>query len=120
MQGELRAALKRLSRSKEVEEDSFQYVPIVPPEFRVAYRQLSDELFLGNVYVRLFLKQPAFRLANTIYFLEKLVEYWESALNAQIQPPSMASVMSSCDADDHDRNFQMVIGKESFLSLVTS
>ena len=115
MQGELRAALKRLSSSKEVCEDSFQYVPIVPPEFRVSYRQLSDELFLGNVYVRLFLKQPAFRLTNTIYFLEKLIEYWESAQEIQIRPAAVAALDSSSSD-----GFQLVIGKENFLSLVTS
>ena len=121
MQSELRAALIGFTTPKDSNVDSFSLVPIVPPEYSVYYRQLADELFLGNVYVRLFLKQPTFRLANTIYFLEKLVEYWKSAINAQIDPPDPATVTSAnSGTDDSDRNFQLVIGKENFLSLVTS
>jgi DnaJ family protein C protein 13 len=72
MQGELRRSLISLTVEK-AGFDTFQLVPVLTPEFVVKYRQLDDELYLGNVYLRLFLKQASFRLSNTIYFLEKLV-----------------------------------------------
>ena len=116
MQGELREALMGLCKDRDGV-DPFQLVPVIAPEYFVHYRQLADELFLGNVYVRLFLKQPTFRLSNTIYFLEKLVEYWESAIEAQITPSDSDS---STAASSREGNYQLIIGKENFLSLVTS
>ena len=70
-------------------------------------------MYVGSVYVRLYLKQPTYRLSNPIYFLEKLVEFWEVSFEAQV-PAVAKAVVGSYD------NQQLILGKEDFLSLITS
>ena len=44
------------------------------------YAKLMDELFVGGVYVRLFLEEPTFNLRNPGGFLELLCKRWEEEL----------------------------------------
>ena len=62
----------------------FQSVPSATKKFTVTYRQLQEEIQVGNVYIRLFLKQPTFRLSNPIFFLEKLIELWDHSFDKQV------------------------------------
>lgn len=46
------------------------------------------------------------------------VEYWESAIESQIKPGNAGSEKGY--SDDKDGKFQLIVGQENFLSLVTS
>jgi hypothetical protein len=52
----------------------------IDPGFSVKYVKLMDELFVGGVYVRLFLKEPTFNLRNPGGFLELLMVRWNQEL----------------------------------------
>lgn len=54
----------------------------LPPQARVQYKKLEDELFVGGVYVRLFLKEPTFKLRDPTSFLEMLLQRWTHELQA--------------------------------------
>ena len=78
--------------------DLFERGITLPPDYVVTYRQLSEELHIGGVYLRLFLKQPTYKLSNSLYFIEKLVEFWEASFNAQVplySPPSTAGAVNN-------------------------
>lgn len=79
---------------------------------------IIDNLYcLGGVYIRLYLKQPSFRLTNPVLFLEKLVEYWESSFSLQVPRPSKSSpAQTTASSDSKD----LILGNEDFLSLLTS
>jgi DnaJ family protein C protein 13 len=114
MQGELRAALTTLMHADSTDVDgAFQTPPAISPDYTVHYQQLASELYVGGVYIRLFLKQPTFRLSNPVFFLEKLIEFWESSFNTQCPA---AGGSSSDNADSR----AVVLGSEDFLSLITS
>lgn len=118
MQGELRAALTALVETSPGAaaglQDTFPVPPSISPEYAVHYQQLAAELYVGGVYIRLFLKQPTFRLSNPVFFLEKLVEFWESAFNTQVP---LGSERHAGEASD---SRAVVLGSEDFLSLLTS
>jgi hypothetical protein len=133
MQGELREAvlhlLAKTSQSdtklshKEIEarvinDDSFENVVELPYDYYVKYKQLERELYIGGVYIRLYLKQPSFRLTNPIFFTEKLVEYWDSSFDLQVPPPNSAK--ATVQISSHDDSKAIVLAKEDFFSLVTS
>lgn len=123
MQGELRAALTSLLVTSQdgpemnQKSKSFSTPPNVGPDYTVVYRQLAHEIYLGGVYIRLFLKQPTYQLSNPVFFLEKLVEFWESSFNTQV--PLKGSLDIGADRDAHDSK-ALVLGKEDFLTLITS
>ena len=52
----------------------------LPYGYRVRYKKLEDELYVGGVYVRLFLKEPTFSLRDPTTFLEKLLQHWTHEL----------------------------------------
>ena len=54
----------------------------LPPTFSVRYPKLRDELYIGGTYVRLFLKEPSFKLRDPNWFLESLLLRWMQELNA--------------------------------------
>jgi DnaJ family protein C protein 13 len=118
MQGELRVALDLLLKPtlKASGEQDFNQLITVRPEYSVKFRQLESELYIGGVYIRLFLKQPTFRLTNPIFFLEKLVEFWEGSFDVQVSTKQSNTVSGS--GDDYSK--ALVLGKEDFLSLITS
>ena len=55
---------------------------MLPPTFSVRYPKLRDELYIGGIYVRLFLKEPSFKLRDPNWFLESLLLRWMQELNA--------------------------------------
>ena len=135
MQGELReslqalllsptsssAAKKNSTENREGENEApepFSVPPKVSPDFFVKYRQISGEIFVGGVYIRLYLKQPTFRLSNAVFFLEKLVEFWESSFNIQVPLTNAASKVGQGNNASDSR--AVVLGNEDFLSLLTS
>ncbi len=67
MQGELRKGMADLLRAREGQL-RFKTAIEMTPEYRVVYRQLENEIFIGGVYIRLYLKQPTFRLSNPVFF----------------------------------------------------
>lgn len=115
MQGELRKDLTALLIRSDGK-SRFQEGLDMPGDYTVTYRQLREEIYLGSVYVRLYLKQPTFRLSNAIFFAEKLVEFWESSFNTQV--PLKAQGKTHNMVEDDGR--ALVLGKEDFLTLVTS
>jgi DnaJ family protein C protein 13 len=127
MQVELRNALIKLfkmtttkSSPDDVGKESdkqqdFSQVIVFKPDFVVFYRQLQNEIFIGGVYIRLFLKQPTFRLTNPVLFLEKICSLWESSFEAQV--PEMDVLHHKASSDD---STALVLGKEDFLSICTS
>lgn len=75
MRSELRLALaekldERFSGSLEMQRYD------LPPGFRVQYRKLDDELYLGGVYVRLYLKEPTYNLRDPTTFLKHALQRW--------------------------------------------
>ncbi|CAM9130814.1 unnamed protein product, partial [Ectocarpus fasciculatus] len=121
MQGELRDAAAKLSEEAALEivqtDDSFREAIDLPLDYYVKYRQLEHEMFIGGVYVRLYLKQPTFRLSNPVLFTEKLVEYWDSSFEIQVPDPNVPRRTMASDAGDAK---SIVLGKEDFFSLVSS
>jgi hypothetical protein len=104
MQNELRAALTALLGSTS---DSFNKPIEVSVDHTVSYRQLTNEIYIGGVYIRLFLKQPTFRLSNPVFFLEKLIEFWENSFNTQV-PADVKK--TSYEKDSYDSK-ALVLGK---------
>ena len=132
MQGELRVAVMHLLTNTDsagpklepsaieelvVSDESFRNILDVPPAFYVKYRQLENELFIGGVYIRLYLKQPTFRLSNPIFFIEKLIEYWDGSFDLQVPAPNSNKQSFTGSASDDKA---IVLAKEDFFSLVSS
>jgi hypothetical protein len=131
MQGEIRSALTRLfdsttkaaasrspqSQSQQPQQDFSRPIP-VSYDYVVPYRQLKNEIFIGGVYIRLYLKQPTYRLSNPIFFTEKLLEFWESSFDLQV--PVQATQRSATLSAEDEESKALVLGKEDFLSLLTS
>jgi hypothetical protein len=115
MQGEIREALTKLLTKSQVDADNFRIPVDISVDYTVPYRQLSSELYVGGVYVRLFLKQPTFQLSNAIFFTEKLVEFWESSFNTQVPFHNRRQF-----EDPSSESSALVLGKEDFLTLLTS
>ena len=115
MQNELRGAILELHGSDV--EHSFDKVPQYGYDYAVRYQQLSNEIYIGNVYIRIYLKQPTFRLSNPVFFLEKLIEFWESSFNVQV-PKTAGGFTGGSESSSDCR--QVILGKEDFLSLLTS
>lgn len=121
MQGEIRTALTKLfesvSSSTPTAHHDFSRKITVTYDYVVPYRQLKSEIYIGGVYIRLYLKQPTYRLSNPIFFTEKLLEFWESSFDLQV--PIQAPQRAHLSADDEESK-ALVLGKEDFLSLMTS
>lgn len=122
MQGELREALTKLLKSgtggAAIKASDFSEPPSILLEYVVPYRQLDQELYVGGVYIRLFLKQPTFRLSNPLLFTEKLIEFWEGSFNVQVPPKSAGGSYRGEEFLGDSR--AVVLGKEDFLTLITS
>jgi hypothetical protein len=100
MQGELRSALTTLvSKSSSGRSSAgsakliFENSLDMDHNYVVVFRQLANELYVGGVYIRLYLKQPTFHLTNPIFFAEKLIEFWESSFNVQVPKNSKVPCM---------------------------
>jgi hypothetical protein len=71
------------------------------------------------VYIRLYLKQPTFRLSNPVFFLEKLVEFWDSSFTIQVPIKAVATNKDGFQGTASDSR-SVVLGNEDFLTLLTS
>jgi curved DNA-binding protein CbpA len=141
MQNELRQGiiflqkenLKKYRRSSEVSSEEatkkkndiyslHEILEIPSSDFYIEYQQLLNELYIGNVYIRIYLKSPTFKLSNPIYFMEKLIEFYDFSFNLQV-PRKKGTNDHPLDQDPalvHNDSREIVLGKEDFLSLVTS
>jgi len=121
MQVELRNALTDVLSA-----GGFTTPPELSPEFYVKYQQITNELYVGGVYIRLFLKQPTFKLSNPVLFLEKLIEFWESSFNTQCPVPKSQlqggarGLGANDDQSEEGASTSLVMGSENFLALLTS
>ena len=52
------------SGSQDITDTMFYTVPYIKDGYTVSYRQLGEEIYVGSVYIRLYMKQPMFRLSN--------------------------------------------------------
>jgi hypothetical protein len=114
----------------------FRNMPKLRPNFYVPYSQLEAEIYVGGVYIRLFLKQPTFRLSNPVLFLEKLTEFWSAAFDqqtrsnsftdaasgtAQVDTAALGLGLGGAPGDDRGAHqTQLVLSKDDFLTLITS
>ena len=114
MKDELRTAVNTLLSHEGDAHYGFGRPIILAPDFAVVYKNLRGELYVGEVYIRLYLKQRTFRLTNPVHFLEQLVVVWENSFNNQV-PLSRDNILNpSTNSTD------LVLGNEDFLSLLTS
>jgi len=78
----------------------------IPEDYRIEYEDIKGEVEIGGVYVRLFLKQPAWSLRNPKQFLEALLNRYIEAYNqaarsdaASIAAPEvMETILSAANA----------------------
>jgi hypothetical protein len=93
----------------------------LPPAFRVRYEALANELYIGGVYVRIFLKQPTFELSNPVFFLEKLIEQWERSFEEQVPKDYATGDQKQLNEDDQAANSRsLIVATEDFLSIMNS
>jgi len=117
MQDELRKCIVELFRSQNEAENLLagsNKLPLLvnlPVDFAVLYQQLVDEIYIGGVYIRFFLKQPTYKLSNPVLFAEKLVEFWESSFKLQISTSTNSSLSNST---------AVVLAQSDLLVLLTS
>lgn len=52
----------------------------LPPNFGVKYKKLEGELYIGNVYLSRFLKEPMFNLRDPTTFFEMVLQRWTHEL----------------------------------------
>lgn len=64
----------------------------LPPEARVRYKKLDDELYIGGVYVSRFLKEPTYNLRDPTTFLELLLQRWKNELERYCMDPQRQSM----------------------------
>lgn len=77
---------------------SFDWVP--PAEFSIVFDNLKSELFIGGVYVRLFLKNPSFPLRAPKGFLEGLLKtYLSDVADSSVASQERAIVLSAAAAE---------------------
>jgi hypothetical protein len=97
-------------------------------DYHVHYAVLDNEIFIGNVYIRIYLKQPSFKLSNPIYFMEKIIENYDFSFNTQVPKKGKSSSVSHpplycgdpSSKQQQSQNWEVIVGKEDFLSLLTS
>jgi hypothetical protein len=119
MRGELRAALAE-------QLDSFvkgrAEADAETRDFRLShgagakYKNLEGELYIGGVYVRLFLKEPTFSLRDPTSFLEKLLIRWTHELEVYTSSNKKKGGMNEPSAG----NGAVTAAKQDALQLVTS
>ena len=88
----------------------------IEPGFSVKYHKLLDELFVGGVYVRLFLEDPTFNLRNPAGFLELLCKRWGEELGVITGSADVAPSASS----GFEGGSQITAARQDVLNLCTS
>ncbi|GMH66879.1 hypothetical protein TrRE_jg7825 [Triparma retinervis] len=89
----------------------------IDPGFSVKYTKLLDELFVGGVYVRLFLEEPTYNLRNPGGFLELLCKRWGEELDI-ITGGVVAAAASPAGGAAGSQ--QLTAAKQDVLNLCTS
>jgi len=127
MRGELRTALAQqldnclLARQDGRGGDAYS----LPPGFQVQYSKLENELYIGGVYVRLFLKEPTFNLHNPSGFLEMVLQRWAVELQT-LTSGDHKVVDSSSESKDNNNDDDATTSalattkRQDTLQLVTS
>lgn len=85
------------------------------PSAGAKYKNLEDELYIGGVYVRLFLKEPTFNLRDPTGFLEKLMIRWTHELELYT-----SSARSKGETVPSSSNGAVTEAQQDVLQLVTS
>jgi hypothetical protein len=119
MRGELRAALAEQLDSfvkRRTKPDAETRDFILSPNARAKYKNLEGELYIGGVYVRLFLKEPTFNLRDPTSFLEKLLIRWTHELEVYTSSNKKKGGMDEPNAS----NGAVSAAKQDALQLVTS
>lgn len=115
MRGELRNALaEKLGESLEINQASITSYEL-HPAFRVKYTKLEDELYIGGVYVRLYLKEPTYNLRDPGTFLKNLLQRWLHEIKLFI--PSKAG---SDEPLIEDSKLDIVLANQDKLEFITS
>lgn len=115
MRSELRLALaEKLDERFSGSFDTQKYD--LPPGFRVQYRKLEDELYLGGVYVRLYLKEPTFNLRDPTTFLKHVLQRWTHEMELFTLQKGETGDDEAPPEDSH----QVVTASQDKLELVTS
>jgi DnaJ family protein C protein 13 len=89
----------------------------LPAGFRVKYKKLEDELYLGGVYVRLFLKEPTYSLRDPTTFLKSLLQRWTHEL--KMFTSGTGGLVIESESPD-ERKQDVVVVSQDKLELVTS
>jgi len=115
---ELRSATSDLlDQFYQLEEEHVKAEFCLPPGYAVKYKKLQEELFIGGVYVRLFLKDPTYNLRDASGFLEMLLQRWSHELEATV------NIEGRVETDEHhtpDCHVTVTTAKQDVLELVTS
>lgn len=114
MREEARSAVRELLHFDGDSHAGFLRRLALPPSYSIFYAELADEIYIGGVYIRLYLKQRTYRLQNPVFFLEQLLVVWESAFNSQVPQSSAAN------GDYNSSHSELILGKEDFLGMLTS
>ena len=91
----------------------------IDPGFSVKYVKLLDELFVGGVYVRLFLKEPTYNLRNPGGFLELLMVRWGQELKLLTQLQTRGEQAAAATPGGGESG-ALTTAKQDVLNLVTS
>ena len=89
-------------------------------DFRVKYRLIENELYIGGVYIRLFLKEPTYHLRNPQLFLQKLTEAWVADMKLQMPETDRERETAQSSLNPANSSSAMTIGKDDYIGLITS
>jgi len=64
--------------------DSFE----LHPNFYIQYEKIVNEVFVGNVFLKLFLKTPTYNLRDSSQFLELLMKHWSQEIESSCKEVS--------------------------------
>lgn len=69
-----------------------------PPGYQLEYDSLRGEVYVGGVYVRLFLKNPKYAVRDPVKFAEALVEKYLQELTAAAGSSASSSAAAALDS----------------------
>ena len=95
----------------------FDWTP--PPDFTISFDSLRSELFIGGVYVRLYLKNPAFPLRAPKEFLEGLLKAYLAGIAEESAASQDRSLLLSAAAAELLRHHQGLAEHAVTLGYVT-
>ena len=82
-----------LLHTQQLEDTSAQYTP--DPEFSVTYAALNDEIYIGGIYLRIFLQNPQYSLRRPEKFIEGLLEHHERLAAAEGMAKDLGTVATA-------------------------